>query len=135
MANYNYKEKAYIGKSSWIGMLQEIDPTSSASASYTDIHFTKPKTAVVSAMTHPHITFIGNGSETRWYLKNEGGEWGFEVSGSAAADQSDIASNVLADALELNWIRQAETAKLVDEDGFVTKESKKNKQRRMHTKF
>jgi hypothetical protein len=135
MANYNYKEKAYIGKNSWIGMLQEVDPTSSASAAYTDIHFTKPKTAVVSAMTHPHITFVANGSETRWYLKNQGGEWGFEVNGVTADDQSDIASNVLADALELNWIRQAETAKIVDEDGFVTKESKKNQKRRMHTKF
>lgn len=135
MANYTYKAKKYIGTKSWIAMLQEVDPASSASSAYTDIHFTRPKAAVVSTMTHPHITFVGGGGEAHWYLKNTGGKWGFEATGTTATDQGNIADNILSDALELNWIRPAETATLVDEDGFITPETGKQKKKRMHTKF
>jgi hypothetical protein len=137
MANYNYNEVDYAGEESWIDKLEEIDPTSSASSDYTDIHFTKPKTAAVSAMTHPHVTFVRpGGAKTRWYVSNVGGKWKFKnVTGVEFDGQQEIAEKVLADAEGLNWIRAAPPAKVVDKGGFETVEKKGTKKNRMQTGF
>lgn len=136
MANYEYRETDYAGTDHWIDKLEHIDPTDLASADYVDIHFTKPKQATVSALTHPHVTFDrGGGSKTRWYLWNTGGDWSFRVGGVNSKGQQEIAYKVLADALSLNWIRSAPTAKLIDSDGWETVERKGTKQKRMQTGF
>lgn len=135
MANYTYREKAYAGAEKWIDKLEFIDPLSAASSDYVDIHFTKPKEATVSALTHPHVTFDSGSSKTRWYLWNSGGKWTFQVNGKQSNGQQGIADKVLADALALNWIRAAPTAKVIDSDGFQTVESKGNKKNRMQTGF
>ena len=137
MANYNYTEVDYAGEESWIDKLEEIDPTYSASPDYAEIHFTKPKTAAVSAMTHPHVTFVlPGGAKTRWYVSNAGGKWAFkDVTGVVSEGQQEIADKVLEDALGLNWIRAAPPVKLVDKGGFETVEKKGTRKARMQTGF
>ena len=136
MANYTYNETDYAGSDSWIDKLEHVNPTSSASSEYIDIHFTKPKEATVSALTHPHVTFDwGKGTKTRWYIWNTAGQWTFKVTGNQGKDQKGIADKVLDDALSLNWIRPAQTAKLIDSDGWTTVETKRTKEKRMQTTF
>jgi len=137
MAHYNYREVDYSGSEKWIDKLEKIRPVGAASSDYVDIHFTKPKSATVSTLTHPHVTFDpGQGyAKTRWYIYNSGGAWSFTVRGREYDGQAEIAEKVLEDALALNWIRPAQTAKLIDDDGFETKEGKRNKKNRMQTTF
>ena len=133
MAYYNYKVKPKHNHD-WIKQLQLIDPVSSASANYNEIHFTEPNKATVSAWTRPHVTFIQDGGKVaHWYLTNSGGKWTVDGSGDTEKGQSEIAEKVVADALALNWINPAPPAKLMDTDGFTTVETDKGKKKRMQT--
>ena len=137
MANYTYQEKnPRNGNHPWIDKLELIDPVSSASSEYVEIHFTKPKAVTVDALTHPHVTFESDGgSYTRWYMVNKGGSWTWDVNGTEVKGQQDIADKVRADALALNWIRRAPPPKLVSNDGFTTVENKGKKKTRMQTDY
>lgn len=139
MANYSYRKRVPQNAESWIDCLQIVNPTSAASASYSEIHFTQPKEAVAAAMAMPHVTFERNGSKTHWYLKPGNAKWTAELGGKntdqALAGEGAIAQKVADDALALNFIKAPAAKTLVDDDGFQTVESKKGRHQRVQTSW
>ncbi len=134
---YTYKETVG-GDYSWIEKLEHINPVTSANPNFVDIHFTKPKVALVSTLTHPHVTFeLHSGKKYHWYVENKNGKW--TIRGPAKAWEKDaqkkIAEQVLADAEALNWIRGVPPKDVVSDDGFTLVESASQKKKRLQTSF
>lgn len=139
MANYSYVSRA-MRRHRWIANLRIVNGTSVSASHWTEIHFTEPKKAQVQSNLRPHVTFElrANGNKSHWYLKNAGGSWVLERGGAASPDgqlEREIAYNVLADALDFNWILQAPPSVVKDDEGFSTVETKRGRRTRMQTQW
>jgi len=135
MANYSYTKRVPQNAESWIDCLRIVNPVSSASAQYREIHFTQPKEAIAAAMAMPHVTFERGAGKTHWYLKAGDGKWLAQLGGkntdSALPGESAIAQKVADDAVTLNYIKAPAANTMVDDDGFTTVESDKNRRNRV----
>jgi hypothetical protein len=134
MANYSYTKKT-TSAASWIECLRLVSPASSASSSYSEIHFTEPKAATTAAMQAPHVTFIRGSIKTHWYLKAVSGKWSAQLGGSnttqALTGEGAIAQNVVDDAVQLNYIAAPAPSVLVSDDGFTTPETRGGRRARV----
>ena len=123
----------------WIECLRFVEPVSTASARYTEVHFTEPKKALVNVMARPHVTFCRAGNSTHWYLAPKGDSWGVELGGKntdmTLDCEGDIAQKVVDDAVALNYINAPVARKIVDDEGFETVESRKSAKKRVVTSF
>lgn len=138
MANYTYTKKI-TSAASWIECLRLVSPASSASSSYTEIHFTEPKVASSASMAMPHVTFIRGTIKTHWYIKPSGGKWVAELGGASTSQalegEGGIAQNVTDDMVLLNHIAKPAPAVIVSDDGFTSVESRGGKRARMRTSY
>lgn len=134
MAHYTYRKVAKTNHA-WIDCLRIVDPTNTASPSYTEIHFTEPKKALVAMMTRPHVTFQRGAKSTHWYLVPRSDSWGVELGGKntdlALKGEGEIAQKVVDDAVALNYINKPAPTKLVDKEGFQMAENRKQSKARV----
>ncbi len=135
MANYSYTKRTPQNAESWIDCLRIVSPVSAASSSYSEIHFTQPKEAVAASMAMPHVTFERGGTKTHWYLHPSDGSWVARLGGKntdrALPGEGTIAQNVTDDVVALNFIKPPASAKLKDDDGFETVETRKGRNQRV----
>ena len=90
-------------------------------------------------MSRPHVTFVSGVGTTHWYLEAREGKWVAELGGKftdrAQKGEGVIAQNVTDDAVSLDFIRAPASAKQVDDDGFTTVESSRNRKVRVATSW